>query len=150
MDKPKIDSKEVLQLWAIDYYDGELSGFCLIASLPYYFSLVDEGVFVWDEKIQKKNEKESASWRRRFEITTLSEADFSTITSFQDNFIGINGGHFDYRAELFENGQLDGKYLPKITNIHSRITGKLAPSEDFYEKLVESLSAGGSVAWFEY
>jgi hypothetical protein len=94
---PKIAAESVRMLWDEDYYDGPLSGKCLVDSKMYHFRCVDEGVTHWDVENDDKDLSRSDPWRRRYELIELSVEEEAEALRRQDLVLRHVGGWHDHR-----------------------------------------------------
>jgi hypothetical protein len=103
--------KEVKLLYHCDYYDGMLSGVCLIENKKYWFSIFDEYQRTAEEY---KDEYFEMLWYRRFSLHDLDEKTWKEEDERHSFFIEKVGGHCQYIYD--ETNSLQGRVNDDLRN----------------------------------
>lgn len=95
---PKIEKKDFKKLYHLGYYDGALSGVCLVNGEKYYFDCIEEWTdnYYFPPEDDPIYEDFSPPWARRFLIIKLPDNILSSIEERHKKFQQLVGNHTDY------------------------------------------------------
>lgn len=134
------------KLWHLNYWDGPLSGMCLIDGQKYWFDCIeqyhDNNPQMTDEEFYAGNEY---PWYRKFLIWKLTDDQQAVIEARHAKFQRMVGTHTDYD----ENGQR--------SNFHYNDTVTPETLKQFYEESklekpfsIEPFSDAYILGWYEW